>query len=79
MNLTYAAAAQNDLHQIASYTIERWGAAQADRYLATLEDCCELASQNVYLGRPHYGAVKNLRCLNQGKHVITMCRKSPVF
>ena len=70
MTLIYSSAAQDDLDEIASYTTEHWGDAQADRYLAELEDCCALLVNNPELGQRQEVGIKHLRRLLQGRHAI---------
>jgi plasmid stabilization system protein ParE len=38
----YAAPAEDDLDQIAAYTVRTWSQVQASRYVAALEACCEM-------------------------------------
>jgi toxin ParE1/3/4 len=43
--------AQADLLSIGTYTLQTWGAAQAERYLDGLEQCAKMLAGNPLLGR----------------------------
>jgi toxin ParE1/3/4 len=62
-------AAEEDLIGIWQWTVDRWGIAQADRYHAALEACCERLAQRRVQGRPVEGfeAILLHRC---ERHVI---------
>jgi toxin ParE1/3/4 len=62
--------AESDLDSIGSYTVENWGAAQAVRYLADLEDCCQLLADSPGLGRSCDDILPGLFRQEQGKHVV---------
>lgn len=66
----YSGAAEGDLHSIADYTLGRWGEAQADRYLAELEDACERLGGAPELGRACDWLSPGLRRMEEGSHVI---------
>jgi toxin ParE1/3/4 len=66
----YSRLAESDLDEIANYTIQRWGAAQATRYLSELEDCCEGLTKNPGLGRGCDSLRAGLRRMEHGSHVI---------
>ena len=49
----YSKDAEQDLSDIAQYTIETWGVKQAARYLELLEQTCEhIVPQHAHLARP---------------------------
>lgn len=62
--------AEVDLIAIGSYTLERWGAQQAARYVSALEDACQLLVDTPTLGRPAAHILPGLFRLEQGKHVV---------
>jgi toxin ParE1/3/4 len=66
----YRPAAELDLLFIATYTKERWGEAQSDRYVADLQDCAELLAAQPRLGRACGQIRAGLRRLEQGSHVV---------
>jgi len=67
--------AEEDLLNIAAYTLQKWGEAQADRYLAQIEACCFRLAGNPRLGRlcgdlhADWHA-SGLRRMERGKHVV---------
>ena len=62
--------ARADLLSITEYTLRTWGAAQATRYLAELEDCRNRLAESPDLGRACDDIRPGLRRIEQGKHVI---------
>ena len=52
------------------YTLRTWGSAQAVRYIAELEVCCQMLADNPALGRPCDDVRPGLRRLEHGKHVL---------
>lgn len=49
----YTRAAEEDLHNIAEYTIAQWGKEQCAKYMDLLEQTCEtIIPQNMRHGRP---------------------------
>ena len=67
---TYSTLAENDLVEIGTYTLARWGTTQTEKYLNQLEDCCRMIAQNPRVGRPWRETPLRIRRLEQGKHVI---------
>ncbi len=53
-----------------AYTLARWGAAQAVKYLLTIEACCERLARHPLLGRACNEISPGLRRMEQGRHVI---------
>lgn len=68
--LRFTPKTEEDLEDIATYTLDMWGSAQADRYLRELHASCHRLAKNPLLGRKHSVAGAILRRLEQGKHVI---------
>ncbi|MDR3744907.1 MAG: type II toxin-antitoxin system RelE/ParE family toxin [Acidobacteriaceae bacterium] len=62
--------AEEDLLNIADYTLERWGREQASRYLAEMESCCQRIAAHPQLGRSCHHIRPDLRRMEQGKHII---------
>jgi toxin ParE1/3/4 len=61
--------AEADLDDIITFTIDRWNKAQADRYLAALDDCCQRLADNPLIGRACDELLPGLRRMEQGSHV----------
>ena len=70
LKLRYSARAERDLLSIGEYTLRNWGPAQADHYLAELEECCRLLANNPALGYACDLVRPGLRALEKGQHVI---------
>ena len=68
--VTYREAAELDLLFIATYTRERWGIEQADRYVAAIEDCAELLADRPSMGRACTRLRVGLRRMEQGSHIL---------
>lgn len=68
--LSFSTAALDDLQGIHIYSMETWGAAQADRYLAMLRETCHKLVDIPHLGQalPEFG--QNLHMMTCGSHVI---------
>jgi toxin ParE1/3/4 len=66
----YAALAEDDLHQIAAYTVRKWGGAQASRYVGTIESTCEMLAETPELGRPCESIAPGLWRFPQARHVV---------
>jgi toxin ParE1/3/4 len=62
--------AEADLCNIGAYTLRTWGEAQADRYLAQIEACCQRLADNPALGRVCDEIRPGLRRMEQGRHVV---------
>jgi toxin ParE1/3/4 len=65
----FTAQARDDLRDIAAYTRDRWGDAQCDRYLTSLEWRCLQLAQEPRLRRPYDDDPSYSRAL-AGKHAI---------
>jgi toxin ParE1/3/4 len=66
----YSRRAEADLLEIGEYTLTTWGTAQADRYLAEIENCCERLCVNPLLGVSCDHLRPGLRRIRQGQHLI---------
>jgi toxin ParE1/3/4 len=62
--------AESDLLSIADYTVQKWGKAQAARYLGELEFCCQTLADNPAIGRLCENVRHGLRRHEHGKHVL---------
>ena len=62
--------AESDLLNISKYTLDTWGAAQADHYLSEIEACCNRLAVTPMLGRSCDEVSAGLRRMEQGKHVV---------
>ena len=76
MTVRFSLAAEADLLSIGEYSVHMWGAAQADRYLSELEDCCGRLARNPLLGRSCAEIKAELRRIEEGRHVIFYQRVS---
>jgi toxin ParE1/3/4 len=65
----FTARARDDLRDIAAYTRDRWGDAQCDRYLTSLEWRCLQLAQEPQLRRPYDDDASYWRAL-AGRHAI---------
>ncbi len=63
-------AARSDLRDIARYTTKTWGADQAVRYTAGLQDCFQMLAQRPGMGRACGAVSEGLRRFETGKHAI---------
>ena len=68
--IRFSRSAQADLLRIGAYTLETWGAAQAERYLNDLEQCAKLLAANPSLGRACDWIRPGLRRFEKGRHVM---------
>jgi toxin ParE1/3/4 len=62
--------AEADLEAIADYSVERWGEAQAIRYLDGLLRCCERIVAYPQIGRRCEALRTGYRRMEQGRHVL---------
>lgn len=69
MPFRFTARARDDLRDIAAYTRERWGEAQANRYLCSLESRCEQLALRPHLRRRYDDDHTYCRAV-AGKHVL---------
>jgi toxin ParE1/3/4 len=66
----FSRSAKADLLSIGAYTLQTWGAAQAERYLESLEQCSKLLAGNPALGRPCDWIRPGLCRFEKGRHVV---------
>jgi toxin ParE1/3/4 len=62
------------MDDIGAYTRDRWGPAQAVRYLTDLDACFSRVARDADLGRP-YPPRPRYRRIRQGKHVVFFLRE----
>jgi len=70
MKLVVADAAQQDLHDIARYTEQTWGAAQRRRYLDALRQRFALICERPSVGAPRDEIRQGYRSIASDRHVI---------
>jgi toxin ParE1/3/4 len=68
--LSFSRSAKTDLLSIGAYTLETWGAAQAERYLDSLERCAKMLAVNPLLGRPCNWIRSGLFRFEKGRHIL---------
>jgi toxin ParE1/3/4 len=68
--LRFSRGAKADLLSIGAYTLQTWGAAQAERYLDGLEQCSKMLAGNPSLGRPCDWIRSGLHRFEKGRHVV---------
>jgi toxin ParE1/3/4 len=66
----FSRSAKADLLGIGAYTLQKWGAAQAERYLDSLEKCAKLLAANPGLGRRCVWIRPGLHRFEKGRHVF---------
>jgi toxin ParE1/3/4 len=74
--LRLSRSAKSDLLSIGAYTLQTWGAAQAERYLDSLERCAKLLAGNPLLGRPCDWIRPGLCRFEKGRHVLFYRREA---
>jgi toxin ParE1/3/4 len=65
-----SAEAEEDIDEIAAYSVQWWGWRQADRYLEKLEDGFKLLAQNPSIGRACGSIRAGMRRFEIGRHVV---------
>ncbi|MEO7030003.1 MAG: type II toxin-antitoxin system RelE/ParE family toxin [Acidobacteriaceae bacterium] len=68
--LLYTSSAEQDLDDITTFTIRRWGIDQAIRYISELEDFSELLSNHPLIGRKCDEVATELRRMEHKSHVV---------
>ena len=66
----FTRSAEEDLRQIADFTLITWGERQADRYLSALESACQMLAKNPNLGRECFNIRPGLRRMEHAKHIL---------
>jgi toxin ParE1/3/4 len=69
-SFTISRVAEADLTEIADYTLQRWGQAQAEKYLFEIEACCRTLAGNPLPGRACDAIRPRLRRMERGEHVV---------
>ena len=62
--------AQDDLENIADFSLEKWGKEQEDSYLRMLKNSFRSISENPHLGRSIDDVIPGLRRFLAGRHII---------
>jgi toxin ParE1/3/4 len=62
--------AEDDLLHIGAFTLEHWGADQADRYLSELASCFQRIADMPASGRSASQVRSDLRRIEHGRHVV---------
>ena len=68
--VSFSRSAKADLLSIGAYTLQTWGAAQAERYIGSLEACAKLLAGNPALGRPSGWSRPGRYRFEKGRHVF---------
>jgi toxin ParE1/3/4 len=68
--LRFSRSAKADLLSIGAYTLQTWSAAQAERYLKSLEHCAKMLAGNPLLGRRCDWIRPGLYRFEKGRHVL---------
>ena len=68
--IRFSRRAEVDLLNIGAYTLQKWGNAQAARYIGELEACCQTLADNPVLGRLCDDVRPGLRRHEHGRHVV---------
>jgi len=67
---SFAEAAESDLNSILDYTLQKWGADQAEKYIDGLEHHAQLLANTPKLAKPVAQLAEGLRAFPYQKHVI---------
>ena len=70
LNLNLTATANQDLHDIYAYSLEKWGQKQADVYFKQLENSFYLLLDNPNLGKQRNDLKQGYRSFLTKKHAI---------
>ena len=62
--------AEADLDDIIAFTVHKWDAAQAGRYVAALEACCQRLADSPMIGPACDDLLLGTRRMAQGSHVV---------
>lgn len=69
-DIIYLNSAKTDLKGIWNHTKEKWGVAQADKYLLAIEETISLISQNPEIGSSRDYVRQGYRGFLSGRHII---------
>lgn len=70
ITLVVTESAKQDLRNIYGYTLEQWGALQADKYLEKLKASMWLLTDNPELGMNRSDLLENIQSYSSEKHVL---------
>jgi len=62
--------AASDIREIASFTLERWGEEQVERYLSGLEALFHIIAARPMMGRSAAQVLPNLRRVEHVSHIV---------
>jgi toxin ParE1/3/4 len=62
--------AETDLRTIGEYTLRTWGLAQAEAYVLSIKECCQLLAERPRLGRACDLISPGLRRMEHAEHII---------
>ena len=62
--------AVRDIEDIWSYTADRWGAAQAERYVRAIRDACAALASGGHAGTDASDVLPGYRKVRAGRHVV---------
>lgn len=70
LKVVYRPLAIAQLDSIANHTIEKWGSAQAKRYIADLRNGIEFAAEFPGIGSATHGLAEDYRKVRSGSHCV---------
>lgn len=76
LSVEFSRLALVDLKAISRYTILKWGADQALRYVAEIQECVRSIAESPRIGRLCNAVKPECRCIEQGRHVIFYRQRS---
>jgi toxin ParE1/3/4 len=62
--------AVRDIEEIWTYTAERWGAAQAERYVRAIRDACAALASGERAGHDASDVLPGYRRIRTGRHIV---------
>lgn len=62
--------AVRDIEQIWDYSAERWGVAQAERYVRAIRDICAMVASGELSGTDASDVLPGYRRIRSGRHVV---------
>jgi toxin ParE1/3/4 len=62
--------AEADLDDIIAFTVRTWNDAQAERYVAAIEACCQRLADSPMIGHACDDLLPGMRRMEQGSHVV---------
>jgi toxin ParE1/3/4 len=76
LRVEFSRLALADLKAISRYTVQKWGADQALRYVAQIQECARGIAESPHIGRLCNAVKPECRCIEQGRHVIFYRQRS---